>query len=207
MPIPNHPTFRKQYREIPPDQFKRYAPGFAIAKRPYQFHRQRPMGCWQYVERFGERPEEWRFKGFMSTMNGNAAELLCRDYPQRWHVEEFFNANQDLGWQRAGTQNINIRYGQMTMALIAQAVIHQLRSTLGSPYDVWDAHHLAKDLFFALEGDIRVSQDTIMVTYYNAPNADRLRGTYENLPQKLANKNVSPLIPWLYNYKLDFRFR
>ncbi len=51
-------------------------------------------------------------------------------------MEEFFNANQALGWQRAGTMNLNIRYGQMTMALIAQTVIHQLRTRLGEPYAV-----------------------------------------------------------------------
>src|SRR5438132_12592865 len=35
---------------------------------------------------------------------------LSRDYPKRWHIEEFFNANQALGWKRAGTQNLHIRY-------------------------------------------------------------------------------------------------
>ena len=29
----------------------------------------------------------------------------------------------------------------------------------------------------------------------------------ETLPKKLAAENVNPEIPWLYNYKLDFRFR
>jgi Transposase DDE domain len=207
VPIPNQPAFRKQYLEISPEQFTRHWPGFALAKRPYQFHHQQPTGCWQYIERFGERPDEWRFKGFMSTKDSSAVELLARDYPQRWHLEEFFNANQALGWKRSGTQNVNIRYGQMTMALIAQAVIHQLRSTLGPPYETWDAQHLAKDLFFALEGDVRVTHDTIIVTYYNAPDSEHLRHRYENLPEKLKAENVSPKIPWLYNYMLDFKFR
>ena len=97
--------------------------------------------------------------------------------------------------------------GQMTLALVAQAVIHQLRTRLGEPYKTWDANHLAKDLFFALEGDVRVNDDTIIVTYYNAPNADQLRQHYEALPEKLEAEGVRPEIPWLYNYKLDFRFR
>ena len=95
----------------------------------------------------------------------------------------------------------------MTLALIAQAAIHQLRKRLGSPFDSWDANHMAKDLFFALEGDVRVTSDTIIVTYYNAPNAERIRSHYGNFPEKLAQENVQPEIPWLYNYKLDFRFR
>ena len=46
-----------------------------------------------------------------------------------------------------------------------------------------------------------------MITLYNAPNAERLRSHYENLPDKLRQQNVDPHIPWLYNFKLDFRFK
>ena len=54
---------------------------------------------------------------------------------------------------------------------------------------------------------MRVTADTIIVTYYNAPDADRLRTHYEGLPAKLRAENVDPKIPWLFNYMLDFRFR
>ena len=75
--------------------------------------------------------------------------------------------------------NLNIRYGQMTTALIAQAAIQQLRNRLAKPFCNWDANHLARDIFFRLEGDVRVRDDTIIVTYYNAPNAEQLRAHYE----------------------------
>ena len=67
-------------------------------------------------------------------------------------------------------------------------------------------NHLAQDLFFRLEGDVRVTHDTILVTYYNAPNVEELRRHFEDLPTKLKEQNVAPEVPWLYNYKLDFRF-
>jgi hypothetical protein len=51
--------------------------------------------------------------------------------------------------------NLNIRYGQMTMALMAQAACSMMRQRLGSPFDQWDAPHVAKDFFRGLEGDIR----------------------------------------------------
>ena len=63
---------------------------------------------------------------------------------------------------------------KVPMALIAQAAIHGLRHRLGDPYCNWDANHLAKYLFFRLEGDVRVTKDSIIVTYYNAPNAKLL---------------------------------
>ena len=99
--------------------------------------------------------------------------------------------------------NLNIRYGKMTMALIAQAVIHQLRERLPEPYSQWDAGHMAKHIFHGLEGDVRVTDETIVVTYYNAPG--ELQSYYECLPDKLTEANVAPNIPWLYDYQLDFR--
>ena len=205
VPIPNRRAYRESFQAIPQDRFTRRWAGFATATVPYQM---KHGGAYhQFVQRVGERPDEWHYSGFVSTTDRNEVDALTRDYPQRWHVEEFFNANQALGWKRSGTTNLNIRYGQMTMALIAQAAIHELRTRLGEPFCCWDANHLAKDLFFRIEGDVRVTHDTIIVTYYNAPNVERLRMHYEDLPEKLAAENISPEVPWLYNYKLDFRFR
>lgn len=205
VPIPNRPVHRKSYRQIPEDQFTRRWAGFATAKVPYTM--KRGGKYFQFVERTGERLDDFRYQGFLSTTDRDEVDALTSDFPKRWHVEEFFNANQSMGWRRGGTQNLNIRYAQMTTALIAQAAIHQLRAHLGEPFSDWDASHLAKDLFFRIDGDVRVSGDTIVVTYYNAPNAEKLRSRYEKLPEKLLEEAVQPEVPWLYNYKLDFRFR
>ncbi len=93
------------------------------------------------------------------------------------------------------------------MALLAQAALHQLRQRLGSPFLQWEALHFARHLFEGLEGDVRVEQQTIVVTLYNPPNASLLRHQYEHRPEKLARDGVDPHIPWLYNFKIDFRFR
>jgi hypothetical protein len=103
--------------------------------------------------------------------------------------------------------NLNIRYGQMSMALIAQAACYMMRERIGHPVAQWDAEHLAKDFFRGLEGDIRVERDTIIVTYYNVPNPDLMKEHYENLPKRLSLEGISPRIPWLYDFKLDFRFK
>lgn len=103
--------------------------------------------------------------------------------------------------------NLHVRYGQMTIALLAQAALHQLRRRLGKPFSAWDAGHLAKSLLGGLEGDVRVQGDAIVVTYYNAPNVERLREQYEGLPDRLQGEHVNPQIPWLYGFNLDFRFR
>lgn len=207
VPMPNQPAILRQVQAIPPEQFRPRWAGFATTQRPYQMKRSAGRPCYQFVQRSGERPEDWHFKAFLCTAPREEVEALTLDFPRRWHVEEFFNAHQALGWKRAGTANLNIRYGQMTLALLAQAAIHQLRTRLGEPVCGWDANHLAKDLFRGLEGDVRVQEDTILVTYYNAPNEAQLRAHYENLPQKLCAQNINPQVPWLYGFKLDFRFR
>jgi len=207
VPMPSQPAITKRLQSLDPDQFQPRWAGYATAKLPYHMTRSETETFYQFVQRSGERPEDWSFNAFLSTNDRDEVDALTLHYPQRWHVEEFFNANQSLGWKRGGTTNLNIRYAQMTMALIAQTVIHQLRTRLGEPVSGWDADHLAKDFFRGLDGDVRVHEDTIVVTYYNAPNQSQLRQHYEHLPRNLSQENVDPHIPWLYNFKLDFRFR
>ena len=207
VPMKNTRPLRKQLRAIPPEQFTRRWAGFATAKLPYQMARSGAKPVFQFAQRTGEKPGDCRFGAFLSTTDRDEVEALTLDYPKRWRVEEFFNAHQALGWKRAGTLNLNIRYGQMTMALIAQAVLHRIRRLLGEPYSTWDAGHFAKSLLAGLEGDIRVHDDTIVVTYYNAPNVPLLREHYAGLPDRLEREHIDPHIPWLYGFKLDFRFR
>lgn len=197
----------QRLRALPAELFTRHWAGYATARIPYQLTRGLAGPLPLFVQRFGETPADWRYNAFLCTAERDEVEALTRDYPKRWHVEEFFNKDQALGWDRAGTQNINIRYGQMTMSLLAQAVLQQLRGRLGEPFVSWDAKHLAKEVLQGLEGDVRVTADTIIVTYYNAPHADSLRRQYEGLPNRLREENLNPAIPWLYNYQLDFRFR
>lgn len=206
VPLPCQPAHRRRWQALPHEQFHSRWAGFATAKSDYEAKYGRSGRYVEIVQRYGERCEDYSYKGFLCTRDRDEVEALAVEFPQRWHIEEFFNANQDLGWQRAGTQNLNIRYGQMTMALIAQTVLHELRNRLGAPYSTWDANHFAKDLFFRLEGDVRVTDDTILVTYYNAPDVERLRTHYEHLPERLDERGISPNVPWLYGYKLDFRF-
>jgi hypothetical protein len=161
----------------------------------------------QFIQRKGETQHDYDFKAFLCTTDRDEVQDLSVNYPQRWHIEEFLKNNQALGWHRAGTMNLNIRYGQMTMALIAQAACSMMQQRIGSPVDQWDAEHLAKGFFRGLEGDIRVQHDTIVVTYYNAPNPDLMKIHYENLPEKLSFEAITPTIPWLYDFKLDFRFK
>jgi hypothetical protein len=208
VPQPATQSLQSRLREIPSQSFSSPWAGLAVATLPFRFtagQGQYPLH--QIVQRCGERPRDYVFKSFLSTSAEKALCAIIEHYPRRWHVEEFFNANQDLGWKRAGTLNLNIRYGQMTLALLAQAAIHQLRSRLTLPTAKWDATHLARDFFRGLDGDIRVVDDTIVVTYYNAPQAEQLRPHYEKLPEKLAKEGIQPYLPWLYNFKLDFRFK
>ena len=207
VPMPSTQALRRQLEAIPPESFTRHWAGYATTRRPQRMHHGAASGFCQYVQRTGERPEDWYYKAFASTVDREEVEPLTADFPRRWHIEEFFNGYQPMGWNRAGTLNLNIRYAQMTMALIAQAVIRQLRVRLGEPVATWDAHHFAKDVLHGLDGDVRVRHDTIVVTFYNAPNAELLRRHYEGLPDKLAHEGTLPAIPWLYGFKLDFRFR
>lgn len=206
VPAPSRRPLQALLRTLPEEAFHREWAGFATARLPYRFK----AGAGPYyllIERNDEKPENYHFKAFLSTTNRDPVEALARDFPERWHVEEFFNLDQDIGWARAGTQNLNIRYGHMSLALIAQTVIHQFRKRLGPTAAAWEAKHLANAVFHDIEGDLRVADDTLLVTFYNAPDAGLLRQHYQGLPAKLRAENIDPRVPWLYGLKLDFSFR
>jgi hypothetical protein len=207
VPMPAQPYIRKRLKAIPPEQFTRQWAGMATAKGPYALGQCDAGPLYLFAQRSRENPAKYGYKGFLSTSDRDEVETLTTHFPKRWHIEEFFNANQALGWQRAGTQNLHIRYGQMTMALLAQAAISQLRTRLGAPWSQWNAKHMAREIFGGLDGGLRVHGDTVVVTYNNAPNAAVLREHFEGLPARLASEGVAPEIPWLYNLKLDFRFK
>jgi len=208
VPLRQTAQLQRHYRSLPESAFTRHWAGFAIASEPFTPRRTtRSEPCWRYIQRTGERPEDYHFKGFCCTRARSEVPSLTADFPKRWQIEEFFRFEQDLGWKRAGTLNLHIRSGQMTMALVAQTLIHQLRKRLGAPFNQWDSLHLAKHLFSGLEGDLRVEKDTILVTYYNAPQAECWKKDFQNLPQRLEQEDVNPRVPWLYNFKLDFRFK
>lgn len=180
--------------------------GYAIAETTFQF---RASSC-QYrliVQRQGEMPGKYSYKAFLTTSPWPAVELLTCSFPQRWTIEEFFNFEGDMGWNRASTFNLNIRYGKQSLALVAQAAAHQLKNKLPKPYSQWTAAHLAEQVLTNMEGDIRVKDDTIIVTYYRDHLQLGLQKCYQDLPNALQQEGVSPKIPWLFDFKLDFRFK
>ncbi len=207
VPMPYRSSVVRAMRNVSEESFTRHWAGYATAKQPYAVTRSHKGPYHQFIQRQGEHPSDYDFKGFLCTRDRDELENLSSHYPQRWHIEEFFKNDQALGWQRAGTMNLHIRYGQMTMALIAQAACSMMRQRIGEPVAQWDAVHLAKDLFRGLEGDIRVRHDTIVITYYNAPNPDLMNTHYGNMPERLSSEGISPTIPWLFNFKLDFQFK
>jgi hypothetical protein len=76
--------------------------GYATAVLPYQRHNCQGGPCFELVQRQGEQPDEWHFSSFLSTTDRDPVNALTQAYPKRWHLEEFFNFNQALGWKHAG---------------------------------------------------------------------------------------------------------
>jgi hypothetical protein len=205
--VPAYSNSVQRWHKVPAADFTEHWPGYVTAIEPYRFKDEPEALYHEYVQRSGSRRADYDYQGFLCTAPRKQVPTLTKDFPQRWHVEEFFKFNQALGWHRAGTLNLNVRYGHLTLVLAAQAAIHQLRQRLAAPFEQWDATHLARSLFEGLEGDLRVEHQTIVVTLYNAPNAALLRHHFEHLPEKLAQEGISPEIPSLYNFKTDFRFK
>lgn len=186
--------------------YQRKWAGYAIAETMFNFagHKEK----YRLVsQREGETIKDYLYKSFLTLSNKPAIELLSEMYRERWSIEEFFNFDGAMGFDRASTFNLNIRYAKISLALLAQAATYELRKKLPKPYSRWNSTHLADALFAKMDGDIRVKDDTIFVTCYNAPKELNLQNYYQGLPDKLKHEGINPKIPWLYDYKLDFRFK
>lgn len=203
MPAPSFKKVTSCYEEL---EYQPLWAGYAIGKTTFQFE-DSPFILPLIVQRQGEIPGKYNYKPFLTTSPKDPVELLTKIYPERWTIEEFFNFNGDMGWNRASTFNLNIKYGKQTMALLAQAATHQLKNKLPQPYKQWDANHMAQQILTNMEGDIRVEGDTIIVTYYRDHQDLGLAQHYQNLPQILEKEGINPKIPWLFDFKLDFRFK
>lgn len=179
--------------------------GFAIAETPFCFEGSHEAFR-LIAQRCGEVESHYSYKAFVTTSDRQAHELVTGNYDKRWSVEEFFNFENKMNLDRASTQNLNIRYGKLALAMVAQAATYQLRTKLKEEYRTWNAQHLAAEVLAWADGDVRVKDDTIVVTFYQAPKHLN-PNDYTNLPKILQDENIDPRIPWLYNFKLDFRFK
>lgn len=184
-------------------EYTKLRAGFAIAETDFYFDGQNTKHR-LVAERFGEK--DYRYGGFLTTSSVDAQTLLCENYDKRWSVEEFFRFENDMGLNRASTMNLNIRYANLSMAMLAQAATYELRKNMACEYRKWDARHLANEVLAWNDGDIKVRDDTIIVTFYGSSDYIK-KEEYINLPAKLIQNGIDPHIPWLYNYKLDFRFK
>ena len=184
-------------------EYKRIKAGFAIAETNFNFDGEKTQHRF-IAERLGEK--EYGYSSFLTTSSRDAQTLLCENYDERWSVEEFFRFENDMGLNRASTLNLNIRYANLTMAMMAQAATYELRKNLTHDYKTWDARHLANEVLAWNDGDVRVENDTIIVTFYG-PSPYIKKEEYVDLPNKLLSQGVNPKIPWLYDFKLDFRFK
>lgn len=203
IPAPNFQRITKQFSQI---DFKSLWAGYAIGETNFSY--QGSASKYRLiVQREGERAEDYRYSAFISTSKQDAQTLLTKTYDQRWSIEEFFNFEGDMGWNRASTFNLNVRYGKQSLALLAQAATHQLKSKLPQPYSQWTATSLAEKVLTNMEGDIRIKDDKIIITYYKDHEPLGLKNIYHNISQQLENKGVSPKIPWLFDYKLEFLFK
>jgi len=206
-PAPLTHAMRCFCRAIPASAFVHVCAGFAYASATYTPKSRAAVRI--IVQRTGMTPADFVFKPFVCSDDPghHALTLLVDDFPDRWHIEGFFRNDAHLAWHRAATHNLNIRFNHMALALDAQAALYQFRQRIPAPYKTWEAQVLAQRLLACIDGDVRVERDTIIVTLYHAPFDAATTEFYRNLPQALTNMNVDPHIPWLFNYKLAFRFK
>jgi len=190
---------------MPTLTYRRLWAGFAMAETSFCFAGSDTVFR-LIAQRTGETAGTYEYSAFVTTSEADATELITRNYDRRWSIENFFNFENKMGLNRASTLNLNIRYAKLALDMMGQAATYGLRTKLKGPYQTWNAEHLGREMLAWADGDIRVKEDTIIVTFYGA--CEHLdTNQYTNLPGILQAEGIDPRIPWLYNFKLDFRFK
>jgi len=127
------PQTKKIIRTINELEYQSKWAGYALGETFYEMENIRnPIKL--IIQRTGEVESEYRYKPFAFTGEADSLIIITENYPERWTIEEFFNFESAMGWDRVSTMNLNIRYGKMSLALIAQAVTYELRKKLPKPY-------------------------------------------------------------------------
>lgn len=202
MPAPNLKGITERITAL---EYRQMWPGYSVAETPFSFQNS-DRNLRLIAQKDGPAGME-TYKAFLTTSDKDAGDLLSKVFSRRWTIEEFFNREGDMAWNRASTFNLNIRYGRQSLALLAQAAIYRLRKNLPQSNSRWNAAMLSEKALTNMEGDIRVKDDTIIITYYKDQEILGLRDKYHNISRQLENEHISPKIPWLYDFKLDFRFK
>lgn len=202
VPVINSPKITHLINKL---SYKPLWAGYAIAETPFLFDKSKQIFR-LLAQRTGETANQYSYSAFITTSLKSTDQLLTQEYDKRWTIEEFFKFENEMGISRASTHNLNIRYGKLALTMMAQAATYQLRKKLNQEYKSWNAEHLAKEVLGRAEGDVRVQNDTIIVTFYGAPKHINPKD-YIGLPKIMESKGINPKIPWLYDFKLDFRFK
>lgn len=102
VPMPNNSSVRRSIEQLTEQAFTRHWAGYATAKSAYQIKKSKNDSDYQFIQRKGERADDYDFKAFLCTGDRDEVQDLSIHYPQRWHIEEFFNKDQALGGIRLG---------------------------------------------------------------------------------------------------------
>src|SRR5258708_39536672 len=81
VPMADQASLRKKLAAVPPATFQPRSAGYATAKMAFTPTDIAAGPFSQYVQRLGERPEEYRFQAFLSTRDGDEVEALTQDFP------------------------------------------------------------------------------------------------------------------------------
>jgi hypothetical protein len=98
VPMKNKKLLEKQLKTniIPAEAFKMQWAGYATAKIEHKMK----DSCWgpyhEFIQRNGEQADNYDYSSFLCTSNRDEVKDMTINYPQRWHIEEFFKNDQAL---------------------------------------------------------------------------------------------------------------
>jgi len=85
-PIAKTKTLKNHLKTIPAENFHTHWAGYATTRGSYEMGRSTTGAMSMFVQRFGERPDEYKFNSFLCTDDRDELDALTLNYPKRWHI-------------------------------------------------------------------------------------------------------------------------
>ncbi|KKK88510.1 hypothetical protein LCGC14_2742450, partial [marine sediment metagenome] len=97
VPAKKKEVIEKVAEALPPGAFTRRWAGYATTKTAYHLKNSTCGTFYLFIQRNGESEGEYSFDAFLCTDDRNEVEEMALNFPERWHIEEFFKNYQALG--------------------------------------------------------------------------------------------------------------
>ncbi len=125
-------------------------------------------------------------------------------YGKRWRIENFLKEAIFLNIDKLPGIELNKISAMLAIKLVGYCTVSCESRDIGGDYAKVEIEGIFEK-FLNIQAFVRSKGEKIHVTYYRYPS--ELVPLFQDLNEKLKNRGINPVVPWLNNKTLEFHFK